>query len=218
MLGAVPGLLALVLIVGGILGGAFTPAEVGTILLFYVLLLATLVYRRVKPRDFYECTVKAGHITGMTLFMTATSAFLGFMLTRDSVGTHLVTTIGQLTDNRYVVLFLVNVVFIILGMFLEAPAIIFGFMLTFMPLLTHAGIDPVHWGVLFVVNMGLGMLVPPIALNLFISSALAGATYGETVRAAVPFMLILVADMVIIAIFPQIALYLPHVIFGYPMP
>jgi len=215
--GAVPGLLALVLIVGGILGGAFTPAEVGTVLLFYVLLLAVFLYRRIKPPDFYRCTVNAGHITGMTLFMTATSAFLGFMLTRDSVGTQLVAAISQLTENRYVVLFIVNLVFIVLGMFLEAPAIIFGFMLTFMPLLTHVGVDPVHWGVLFVVNMGLGMLVPPIALNLFISTALAGVAYQETVRAAVPFMVILVVDMVLIALFPQIALLLPHLIFGYPM-
>jgi tripartite ATP-independent transporter DctM subunit len=215
---ALPGLFALVLIVGGILGGVFTPAEVGAILLFYVLLLAFLLYRRLTPRSFYRCTINAGHITGMTLFMTATSSFLGFMLARDSMGTRLVDVVSQLTENRYVVLFLVNVIFIILGMFLEAPAIIFGFMLSFLPLLAHVHIDPVHWGVLFVINMGLGMLVPPVALNLFISTTIAGVPYGTTVRAAVPFMLILVVDMVVIAVFPQIALFLPHLIFGYPMP
>lgn len=217
-LAAVPGLFALVLIIGGILGGVFTPAEVGTILLFYVLLLSVLVYRRLTPREFYRCTIAAGHITGMTLFMTATSAFFGFMLTRDAVGGRLVELISTMTDNHYVVLFLMNVVFIVLGMFLEAPAIIFGFMLTFLPLLTHFDIDPVHWGVLFVVNMGLGMIVPPIALNLFVSTALAGVTYGQTVRAAIPFMVIMVVDMVIIALFPKLTLLLPHLIFDYPLP
>ncbi|MBI4507290.1 MAG: TRAP transporter large permease subunit [Chloroflexi bacterium] len=217
VLGAVPGLFALVLILGGILGGVFTPAEVGTVLLFYVLMLAFVLYRRVGPRQLYRTIVVAGHISGMTLFMTATSAFLGFMLTTDLVAFLLVDTISQVTTNKYVVLFLANLVFVVLGMVLEAPPIIFGFMPTFMPLLLHVGVDPIHWGVLFVINMGLGMLVPPVALNLFISTAIAGVRYNDAVRAAVPFMLIIVVDMVIIALFPHIPLWLPHVLFGHPI-
>jgi C4-dicarboxylate transporter DctM subunit len=116
------------------------------------------------------------------------------------------------------VIFLVSAVFIILGMILEPPAMIFGFLPSFMPLLAKANVDVVHWGVLFCTNMGLGCLIPPVALNLFISTQIAGVRYEEAVRAAIPFIIIMTIDMAIMAIFPIIPMMLPHIIFNYPLP
>jgi C4-dicarboxylate transporter DctM subunit len=217
ILGAVPGMLALALIVAGILGGVVTPAEVGVILLAYVLLLSVFYYRTAQPRALYALTIQAGHISGMTLFMASTSVFVGFVLARDNVPSALAETISQVTTNRLAVLFIVNFVIVILGMVLEAPAIIFGFLPSVMPLLQTAGVDPIHFGVIFFVNMALGMLVPPVALNLFISSAIADVRYEHAVRAAVPFMIVLGIDMVLLAVFPHIALLLPHLLFGHPI-
>lgn len=215
---AVPGLFAIVLIVVGILGGVFTPAEVGAILVAYVLLLTVLLYRRARPRELCRATIEAGHISGMTLFMIATSALLAFMLARDLVSDLLVDTVSAFTTDRLVVIFLVNIVFIILGMVLEAAPMIFGFLPSFLPLLQHVGVDPVHFGILFAINMGLGALIPPVALNLFVSTALAEVRYHEAVRACVPFIVIMVIDWVIVAVFPQIPLLLPHLLYGHPLP
>jgi C4-dicarboxylate transporter DctM subunit len=214
---AIPGLFALVLVVGGILGGVFTPAEVGTILLTYVLLLTIFLYRAGGPRQLYRACVEAGHIAGMTLFMVCTSGFVGFVLARDLVSIHLVEAVSQVSMNRYFVLFVLSGVFIVLGMFLEPPAMIFGFLPSMMPLLAQADIDLIHWGVLLAINMGIGCIVPPVALNLFVSTQLAGVRYGQAVRAAVPFMLIMGADLAVVAAFPRISLWLPHVLFGYPL-
>ncbi|MBI3706545.1 MAG: TRAP transporter large permease subunit [Proteobacteria bacterium] len=214
---AVPGLLALVLIIGGILGGVFTPAEVGVILLVYVLFLTIFVYRAGQPRKLYSACVEAGHITGMTLFMVCTSGFVGFVMARDLVSVQLVDAIAQVSMNTYFVLFVLSAVFVVLDMFLEPPAMIFGFLPTAMPLLAQAHIDLIHWGVLFAINMGLGCIVPPVALNLFVSTQLAAVQYGEAVRAAVPFMVIMAIDLVIVATFPYIPLMLPHLLFGYPL-
>jgi C4-dicarboxylate transporter DctM subunit len=87
-----------------------------------------------------------------------------------------------------------------------------------MPLLQHVGVDPVHWGVLLVVNMGLGMLMPAVAMNLFISTQLAGVRYDEAVPAAVPFMLIMALGVVVVAVVPDVPLLLPHLLFGHPIP
>ena len=214
---AMPGLFALVLVVAGILGGVFTPAEVGTILLAYVLLLSIFLYRARQPRKLYGACVEAGHITGMTIFMVCTSGFVGFVMAHDLVSVHLVDAISQISMNRYFVLLVLSAVLIILGMFLEPPAIIFGFLPTIMPLLMQANIDLIHWGVLIAINMGLGCIVPPVALNLFVSTQLAGVQYAQAVRAAVPFMVIMAIDLVIVAIYPTIALLLPHLLFGYPI-
>jgi C4-dicarboxylate transporter DctM subunit len=214
---AMPGLFALVLVVGGILGGVFTPAEVGTILLAYVLILTVFLYRGGRPGQLYGACVEAGHITGMTLFMVCTSGFVGFVLARDLVSIRLVEAVAQVSLNRYFVLLVLSGVFIVLGMFLEPPAMIFGFLPSMMPLLAQADIDLIHWGVLMAINTGLGCIVPPVALNLFVSTRLAGVQYGQAVRAAVPFMLIMGVDLAVVAAFPHISLLLPHLLFGYPI-
>jgi len=116
------------------------------------------------------------------------------------------------------VILLVSLVFIVLGMILEPPAMIFGFLPSFMPLLSQVGVDVVHWGVLFCTNMGLGCIIPPVALNLFVSTQLAGVRYEEAVRATIPFIVIMVIDLLIMVVFPVIPLMLPHMLFGYPLP
>ncbi len=214
---AIPGLSALVLIVGGILGGVFTPAEVGTILLAYVLLLSIFLYRTGNPQTLYRACIEAGHITGMTLFMVCTSGFVGLVLAHALVSIHIVDVITQISLNKYFVLFVLSAVFVILGMFLEPPAMIFGFLPTFMPLLASANIDLIHWGVLLAINTGIGCIVPPVALNLFVSTQLAGVRYGHAVRAAVPFMVIMGVDLAIVAVFPHISLTLPNLLFDYPI-
>ena len=122
--------------------------------------------------------------------------------------------ISALTKDRYVVLLLANLIFILLGMFLEAAPIIFGFLPTFMPLLAAVGVDPILWGVYFVINMGIGMLVPPVAMTLFVSSAIAQVPFAHAVRAALPFILIMVLDLALVVVFPQIAMWLPRLMFG----
>jgi C4-dicarboxylate transporter DctM subunit len=217
ILRAFPGLFALCLVVGGILGGVFTPAEVGSVLLLYVLILS-FYYGTAQPKRLYSAVVEAGHISGMTLFMAATSSFLGFVMARDLVSQQVVDFISKISIEKHVVIFLVSLVFIILGMILEPPAMIFGFLPSFMPLLAKAGVDVIHWGVLFCTNMGLGCIVPPVALNLFISTKLADVRYEDAVRATIPFIIIMIIDLAIMAVFPIIPLMLPHLLFDYPLP
>lgn len=217
ILRAMPGLFALVLLVGGILGGVFTPAEVGSVLVGYVMVLS-IFYKTAQPKRLYRAVVEAGYISGMTLFMASTSSFLGFMLARDLVPHHVVNFVTEISTDKNIVIFIVSGVFIILGMILEPPAMTFGFLPSFLPLLSKVGVDVVHWGVLFCTNMGLGCIIPPVALNLFISTQLAEVSYGEAVRACLPFIIIMMLDLVIMALFPIIPLLLPHLLFDYPLP
>lgn len=214
---AVPGLFAGVLVVGGVLGGVFTPAEVGAVLLAYVLILSVFSSRRVKPQQLYRLTIEAGYTSGMTLLLVASSAFLGFVLARGLVSIFIVDIVSEYTTSKHFMTVLVNLVFIILGMGLEAPAMIFGFLPSFIPLLQHGGVDLVQFGAIFAINMGIGMLVPPVALNLFVSTGLAGVRYGEAVRASLPFILIMLIDLMLVALFPGIALFLPNLLFGHPV-
>jgi len=95
---------------------------------------------------------------------------------------------------------------------------IFGFLPSFMPLLAKVGVDVVYWGVLFCTNMGLGCIIPPVALNLFVSTQLAEVRYEDAVRATIPFIIIMIIDLAIMAAFPVIPLWIPHLLFDYPLP
>lgn len=209
---ALPGLFAAVIVLGGILGGVFTPAEAGTVLLLYVLLLCVIYYRKPGPAQMYRATVQAGTISGMLLFLVATAGFLGWMLNYDQVSSALTSAIAGLTINRWLVLILANMLLIVLGSVLEAAPIIFGFLPTFMPVLTHLGIDPVQWGVLFVIDMGIGMLIPPVALMLFVSAQIAEVRVEQAMRAAIPFILIMLLNLMLVATRPELTHVLPRLL------
>ena len=149
--------------------------------------------------------------------MVCTSGFVGFALSRDLLSVHVAAAISQVSLNAYFVIFVLSLVFLILGMFLEPPAMIFGFLPTFLPMLSQAHVDLIHWGVLLAINAGIGCILPPVALNLFVSSRLAGVTYGAASYAAIPFIVIMLVDLAIVALFPHISLLLPHLLFGYPI-
>lgn len=215
---ALPGIFALVIVVGGIMGGICTPAEVGTILLTYVLLLSIFLYRTATPRMLFDAMVEAGLIAGMTLFMVGTSSFVGFMLARDLVAIGIVDVVSKISLEPFIIVLIISIVVMILGMILEPAPIIFGFLPSFLPLMAQAHVDLVYFGVMFCINMSLGCIVPPVALNLFVSTKLANVRYEEAVRATVPFMIIMGIDYLIMVVFPQIPLWLPHILFDYPMP
>lgn len=212
LLRAVPGLFAAVIILGGILGGVFTPAEAGVVLLIYILLVGFIFYRMRSPARVVAATMAGGNISGMMLFLVSTAAFVGWMLNYDQVSSAVTTAIGGFAHERFAVLAVASLLFIGLGSVLEAAPLIFGFMPTFLPVLAEAGVDPVQWGVLFVIQMGIGMLIPPVALMLNVSSQIAGVRIESAMRAAIPFVLIMLLDLVLVAVIPGLTEFLPSLL------
>ena len=218
ILRAVPGLFAGVVVVGGILGGIFTAAEAGVVLLMYVLLLGATLYRgNFKPGQIYRSTIAAGQISGMTLFLISTSVAVGFMLASDLIPMHITQYISQLTKDKHVVLLILNLCFIGTGVLLEPPAVIVGFLPAVMPLLYAVGVDPVVWGVIFVINAGIGMIHPPVGITLYVSAAVGEVRIERAAVAALPFLGIMLVDLVLVSLWPNISLSLVHLLFGYPL-
>ncbi len=215
---AVPGLFAGVVVVGGILAGIFTPAEAGAVLLVYVLLLGVTLYRkRINLEEIVHSTLEAGYTSGMTLFLTATSVAVGFMLASDLIPTHIAEVVSHLTQDKYMVLLLLNLFFIGTGVLLEPPAVIVAFLPSVMPLLHNVGVDPVVWGVIFVINAGVGMIHPPVGLTLYVSAAIGKVRIERAALAALPFLAIMLLDLILVSLEPNFSLLLPHLLFGYPL-
>jgi tripartite ATP-independent transporter DctM subunit len=217
--GAVPALVGGLIVLGGILGGVFTPAEAGAVLVAYTLLLycssRPLRLERIGPAGLARAVVGAGHTSGMVLFLTATSTFVGFALARDLVPSQLIDAVTGLTTNEYVVLLLVNVLFILFSVVLEAPAIIVGFVPSVIPLLASVGVDPIHFAVIFVINAALGMMHPPIGLTFFVARDIADVPVMTMFKEIVPFMAASTAALVVVCALPDLALALPRLLYGY---
>jgi C4-dicarboxylate transporter DctM subunit len=162
-------------------------------------------------------TVQAGYTSGMTLFLVATSSFVAFVLARDLIPMLIANTVAQITTNKYAVLFMLNLIFIGTGVLLEPPAVIVGFLPAVMPLLQQIGVDPLVWGVIFVVNAGIGMIHPPVGLTLYISAIIADVHIERAALAALPFLAIMLVDLFLLSIFPNFTLLLPHLVFAYPL-
>ncbi|HSB77595.1 MAG TPA: TRAP transporter large permease subunit [Candidatus Methylomirabilis sp.] len=215
---ALPGLFAGVVVVGGILGGIFTPAEAGVVLLVYVLLVGVTIYRKsVGARRIIRTTIQAGYTSGMTLCLISTSVAVGFLLASDLIPMHIAQYITDLTRDRHMVLLILNLFFIATGILLEPPAVIVAFLPAVMPLLHNVGVDPVLWGVIFVINAGIGMIHPPVGLTLYVSAAIGGVRIERAALAALPFLGIMLVDLALVSLWPNIALILPHLLFGYPL-
>ncbi len=115
------------------------------------------------------------------------------------------------------VLLILNLFFIALGILLEPPAIIVAFLPAVMPLLHSVGVDPVLWGVIFVINAGIGMIHPPVGLTLYVSAAIGKVRIERAAIAALPFLGIMLVDLALVSFWPTIAMFLPHILFGYPL-
>lgn len=213
-LNAVPALVAPLLLLGGFLSGIWTPTEAGAVAAIYALFCAAFIYRTVGPRQIGEILIATVLSSANILFIFACAHVLSRIIAFEGVPDMVAAYLEQLTDSPWVILLLVNVVFLLGGMFFEPTP----FLLIFTPILMAIsdayGIDPVHLGVVCIVNLMLGNITPPFAIGLFAVSDVTGASFNSLVRASGPFYVVFFALLLLLTYIPALSLTLPRLIFG----
>jgi tripartite ATP-independent transporter DctM subunit len=207
----IEGLLALILpliIIVGIRGGIFTPTEAGAAAAAYAFIINKFVYKDMDWKDIPNAFLNAGKMTAMVVFIIAAANLFGWLLTAEQIPKQLTLLVTGLTENKYLILLLFNLVFFIAGCFLNASAAITILTPLLLPIAMAAGIDPIFFGVVMVVNLSIGLITPPVGLDLFIVKGIADVSYEKLVRAVVPFILVMAADLLIITYFPAISMFL----------
>ncbi|MFO1037652.1 MAG: TRAP transporter large permease subunit [Geminicoccaceae bacterium] len=211
---AIWGLLLIVIIMGGIYGGVFTPTEAAAVAAVYALLIAVLVYRDLKIADIPRVLVDSARVTTMLLFIIANAFLFAHVLTTAQIPQAITEAIVGAGLSRWQFLIVVNLLLLVAGNFMEPSAIILIFVPILFPIAMQLGIDPIHLGVIMVVNMEIGMVTPPVGLNLFVTSGITGMSILGVVRAALPWLAVLLAFLVIVTYVPAISLTLPNALFG----
>lgn len=201
-------------VIGGIVFGAFTPTEGAAIGCCYALLLGFFVTRQLKIRDLPEVLLTAGKTTAVVGAMIAFASTVTFLFTIDMLPFKLATLLKDLTESPFVFLCLVAVMLLVVGMFLESNAAYIMLVPLFHPIALQYGIDPLHFGFVFVLNLVIGMLTPPVGVILFVVCGITKVEMGTLVRESWPFILAMYVLLLLCMIFPGIVTTLPHAM-GY---
>ncbi len=203
------GLLLIVIILGGIYGGIFTPTEAAAVAAVYAFAIAVFVYRDMGMRDVPAVLVDASKVTVMLMFIIANALLFAHVLTTERIPQLIAEQILAWGMPAWAFLIVVNLLLLGAGMFMEPTGIILILAPILFPIAMQLGIDPVHLGIIMVVNLEIGLVTPPVGLNLFVTAGITKMSVGEVIHAALPWLLVLLGFLVVITYVPWISLALP---------
>ncbi len=206
--GAWLGLMMPVIVLGGIYGGIFTPTEASAVAVFYALAIGMLVYREITPASLGPILRKSVISSAVILFIIACAGLFSYLITRAGIPAKIGATLVETLHSPAWFLLGVNAALFVIGMFIETSASIIVLAPILAPIAQHFGIDPVHFGTIMVVNLALGMITPPFGVNLFAACAVADIPLERIVRPLLPFVFVVLIDLMVISYLPAIALAL----------
>src|SRR3954465_3625120 len=209
---ALPALLTPAIIIGGMTFGWFTPTEAAIAACAWAMMLGIFLYRTLSLKQFYKVTMDTIETTAGVLLIVGAASLFGWGLTTTRVTEYATEALLSVTDNRYVILLLANVVLLVVGCFLEPIASISILVPVLMPVILKVGIDPVHFGVMMTLNLMIGLLHPPLGMVLFVLSRIAKLSIERTTMAILPWLIPLLMSLVAITMIPELTLWLPRLV------
>ena len=207
---AIPALGMPVIIIGGIVGGVFTPTEAAAVAVLYGLAVAMFVYRDLKVRELPALILRAASLTAAVMTIIGTASIFGWLVASANVPAMLAAWIKTVSEQAWTYLLMVNVMLMIVGMFMESLAAILILVPVLMPIAIDFGIDPVHFGLVVVMNFAIGMVTPPYGITLFVASSIAERNIIQVSRRIFWPWLMMTAILLLVTYVPEIGLFLPR--------
>jgi C4-dicarboxylate transporter, DctM subunit len=207
-------LFAIILLLGGIYAGFFTPIEAAEVTIFYSIVIGLFVTKKMTLRDLYTALKNTLRLTGTLIILVAAGFAFARLLTLEGIPQALGQSVTGMSTNKNVILLIIMAFMIFIGTWAETFSQIIVLTPIFLPVVTRLGVDPIHFGVLFVVSAQIGFNTPPFGANLFVGMKIAGVSLETLSKAVLPFLLTYVVVLVILIFFPEISLFLPRLVFG----
>jgi len=208
---SIPGLLLIAIIFGGVRSGIFTATESSCIAVIYALLVTLLVYRTMTWREFVHCVTGAVRTTAMVLFIIGGAASFGWLMAYLRVAPILTEFVGSISTDPLVILLMINVLLLLLGTFMDMGPLIIITTPIFLPMVTAFGVDPVHFGVIMILNLGIGLNTPPLGPVQFVAAAVGKISVWDAMKSIWPFYLAGIVVLLLVTYIPALSLWLPGV-------
>jgi C4-dicarboxylate transporter DctM subunit len=203
-----------VIILGGIYGGVFTPTEASAVAVFYALIVGTLIYREIKLKDLAVIMRKSVLSSAVIMFIIANAGLFAFLITRAGVPEAIGHWLQDVLKSPAYFLLGVNAALFLIGMFIETSAAIIVLAPILAPVAVHFGIDPVHFGLVMVVNLALGMITPPFGVNLFAACTVARISLDRMIKDLIPFVLVILVCLMVVSYVPALSLTLRDLVYA----
>jgi len=203
-----------IIILGGIYSGIFTPTEASCVAVIYSMIVALFIHREMNLKQLIDCARRSALTTVQVMILLAAASVFAYILTAEGITVALANAVLAVSSNKYVILLMMNIVLLICGMFLDGCSIITILGPLFYPIAMQAGIDPIHLGIVIVVNTAIGMFTPPFGLNLFVASSITKKPILEVSKGVIPFIIISIVALIIITYVPDISLFIPRLVYG----
>ncbi|MEG0171739.1 MAG: TRAP transporter large permease subunit [Hafnia sp.] len=208
-----PSLLLVLIVMGGILGGVFTATEASAIAVVYTFILSVLIYREVKWHDLPKLILESVVTTSIVLLLIGLSVGMSWAMTNADIPYMISDTLLGISDNPWIILLLINIVLLVIGIFMDMTPAVLIFTPIFLPIAQELGMDPVHFGIMMVANLCIGLLTPPVGSALFVGCSISGVKIQQLIKPLMPFYFALLIALVMIIYIPDISLFIPR-LFG----
>lgn len=209
-LDAVPSLLLIIIVIGGIVGGFFTATEASAIAVIYSLLLAVVFYRGVKVQELPEILLKSAEITAIIMLLIGASSAMSWILSYENIPQMISSGLLALSDSPVVIMLLINLILLVVGTFMDMTPAVLIFTPIFLPVVTELGISPLHFGIVMVLNLCIGLCTPPVGSVLFIGCGVAKTTIAEMIRPLLPMYVSMFIVLMLVTYIPAISEALPR--------
>lgn len=200
------------IILGGILGGIFTPTEAAVVAVVYAFLISCLIYREIRWRDLPRVLIDSVVTTSIIMLVIANSAIFGWILANHQVPQTVAQIFLSISSNKWVLLLLINIFLLFVGTFMETTASLIILTPILLPLAIKVGIDPIHFGLVMVLNLVIGLITPPLGVCLFIACSIAKITLEQIVKAILPFLIAAIGVLFLVTYVPELVLFLPRMV------
>mgnify|MGYP002641268906 FL=1 len=211
---AIPSLLLIVIVIGGIIGGIFTATEASAIAVLYSLLLSVVFYKEVKIGQLSEILLKTVEITAMVMLLIGASSAMSWILSYENIPQSISHALVSMTESKFLILLIINLILLVVGTFMDMTPAVLIFTPIFLPVVATLGISPLHFGIMMILNLCIGLTTPPVGTVLFVGCGIGKTTIGNLAKSLLPFYVVMIAVLMLITYIPWLTEALPR-LFGY---
>lgn len=209
---AFPSLMLLVVVIGGIVGGIFTATEASAIAVVYTLVLS-FYHKELKWKEIPGILLKSSETTAIVMLLVATSMSMSWVMSSEDIPQSISAYLLSLSDNVFVILIIINLLLLFVGIFMDMTPAVLIFTPIFLPIVTALGVDPVHFGIIMILNLCIGLCTPPVGSVLFLGVQVAGISIQKAVKPLIPFFIAMIIGLIVVTLWPGLTLWLPR-LFG----
>jgi len=209
---ALPSLLLLVIVIGGIIAGVFTATEASAVAVLYTILLS-FYYKELSMKDLPKVILESTETTAIVMLLIGASMGMSWVLSYENIPQDISNALLSISDNKIIILLMINVILLAVGVFMDATPAVLIFTPIFLPIVTALGMDPTHFGIVLMLNLCIGLCTPPVGSVLFVGVGIAKTTISKVIKPLIPLFLVMILSLFLVTYIPQLSLWLPN-LFG----